>query len=85
MPVIDETTASLVITGDGKDVVEGWKKQGCSEWKTVAGTAARWLLPLATENKYGIIDRDNEVELKSKNSLVSRGLQLGPRRCIMVE
>ncbi len=33
VPIIGETTASLVITVEGKEVVKGWRKQGCWEWK----------------------------------------------------
>ena len=33
VPIMGETTASLVITVEGKEVVERWRKQGCWEWK----------------------------------------------------
>ena len=33
VPIMGETTASWFITVEGKEVEEGWRKQGCWEWK----------------------------------------------------
>jgi hypothetical protein len=77
VPIIDETTASLVITVEGKEVVKGWREEGCWERKR------RW----RAEPKEGVARPDGwegkveGLETEAELDAIRRRVLWGRRYC----